>query len=94
MKGKCPTQGIMRGIPIDGKRLRELLLAKGAKSMRAVCRDMEGTWRDGVSRAIRTNSIDWIMTDRIHRTYGIKLWEYVWDWREIACFYESVSGAS
>ena len=94
MKGKCPTRGIMRGIPIDGKRLRELLLTRGVKSMREACRAIGDPWQDGVSRAIRHNSIDWEMTDGIHRTYGIRLWEYIWDWREIACFYESVSGAS
>ena len=74
----------MLAIPIDGERLRELLLAKGGKNMRAVAREM-GMCVDGVGRAIRVNAISKPYADAIRARYGIKLWEYSKDWREVAC---------
>ena len=78
------TKGVMRGIPIDGERLRELLLAKGVKNMRAVAREM-GMCTGGISRAIRVNAISEPYVDAIRVKYGIRLWDYAKDWRETAC---------
>lgn len=77
----------MAGIPIDGERLRDLLLARGAGSVQEAAKAIGYPRRDALSRAIRDNKLCWNLADRIKRAYGIRIWEYERDWREIACFY-------
>lgn len=85
--GRNLTAGKMRGIPIDGQRLRELLLARGAFSLRKVAEEIGGTNPDCVSRAIRVNAIKIEYAGAIRDAYGIKLWEYDKNWRDSACMW-------
>ena len=86
--GRTATAGKMRSIPIDGERLRDLLMIHGAESLKEVAERIGGSNPWCVARAVRFNSIKGEYASAIRDAYGIKLWEYDRNWRETACSWQ------